>query len=185
MTEKKLLRKNKRTTRKSFAGKLRKDALKKIHVQLCDSPLLKQSQRIACTLPIHEEVDLRPFIETLLIRGQECFLPVLTDDILLFSPYTSDTNLEKRDFSILEPTDEIKVDWHSLDAILMPLIAFDKSKNRIGYGRGHYDKTFALHPHHSPPPLIGVAFECQLTETIIPDSWDIPLDYIVTEDGWR
>lgn len=70
------------------------------------------------------------------------------------------------------------------DVVLMPPVGFDAIGYRLGYGGGYYDRTLAA---LSPQPLkIGVAFELSRIETIRPQAHDIPMDYVVTQDGiWR
>lgn len=63
--------------------------------------------------------------------------------------------------------------------IICPLLAFDKNKNRIGYGGGYYDRSFKI---YTKAIKIGVAYMAQETEKITKDKYDVPLDYIVTED---
>ena len=64
-------------------------------------------------------------------------------------------------------------------AMLIPPVAFDDHGYRLGYGGGYFDRTLSS---ISPQPLkIGVAFEMSRLETIYPQAYDIPLDFIVTE----
>lgn len=64
-------------------------------------------------------------------------------------------------------------------ALLIPPVGFDARGYRLGYGGGYFDRTLAV---MSPQPLkIGVAFELSRLETIHPQSYDIPLDFFVTE----
>lgn len=66
-------------------------------------------------------------------------------------------------------------------AVLMPPIGFDAQCYRLGYGGGFFDRTLAS---LSPQPLkIGVAFELSRIPTIRPQPHDVPMDYVVTEDG--
>ena len=70
----------------------------------------------------------------------------------------------------------------SLDIILIPLVVFDQSCNRIGMGSGFYDKALsALDNSKKKTYLIGLAYEFQKVNQIEPNKWDIPLDYVVTE----
>jgi 5,10-methenyltetrahydrofolate synthetase len=67
------------------------------------------------------------------------------------------------------------------DVVLMPPVGFDAIGYRLGYGGGYYDRTLAA---LSPQPLkIGVAFELSRIETIRPRPHDIPMDYVVTQQG--
>ena len=68
-------------------------------------------------------------------------------------------------------------------AVLAPLVGFDRQCYRLGYGGGYFDRTLAA---FSPRPLaIGVGFEMSRIETIFPQSFDIPMDVIVTETRIR
>ena len=65
------------------------------------------------------------------------------------------------------------------EALLIPPVGFDARGYRLGYGGGYFDHTLAM---ITPQPLkIGVAFELSRLETIYPQPYDIPLDFIVTE----
>ena len=67
--------------------------------------------------------------------------------------------------------------------VLAPVVGFDRACYRLGYGGGYFDRTLAA---LSPKPLaIGVGFELQEIETIHPQSFDVPMDLIVTESGIR
>ncbi len=68
-----------------------------------------------------------------------------------------------------------------LDAIIVPMVGFDKQGYRLGYGSGYYDRTLATYSHQ--PLTIGVAFEIQRLENIYPQSHDISMQFIVTEAG--
>jgi 5-formyltetrahydrofolate cyclo-ligase len=67
--------------------------------------------------------------------------------------------------------------------VLAPLVGFDGTSYRLGYGGGYFDRTLAaLTPR---PFAIGVGFEIQRLETVYPQPFDIPMDLIVTEAGLR
>lgn len=71
-----------------------------------------------------------------------------------------------------------------LDIVLMPLVAFDLNGNRLGMGGGFYDRSFSFlmrRKSNKKPRLIGVAYDFQEIETLDSDSWDVPLDAVVTE----
>ena len=68
-------------------------------------------------------------------------------------------------------------------AVLAPLVGFDRDCYRLGYGGGYFDRTLAaLKPR---PWAIGVGFELSQLETIYPQDFDIPMDLIVTEASVR
>jgi len=66
----------------------------------------------------------------------------------------------------------------------MPLVAFDEYGNRIGMGGGFYDRTLAYLQHRQlwrKPVLMGLAYEIQKMKKLESQSWDIPLNSVVTE----
>ncbi len=62
------------------------------------------------------------------------------------------------------------------ETILVPLVAADAAGNRLGFGKGHYDRTLPLHE----ALRIGVAFDCQVIDHVPAELWDAPLDWLVT-----
>jgi len=67
----------------------------------------------------------------------------------------------------------------SIDAALVPMVGFDRTGRRLGYGAGYYDRFFEANPHI---PRIGMAYACQEAELIPTEPFDARMDYIVTED---
>jgi hypothetical protein len=67
------------------------------------------------------------------------------------------------------------------DAVLLPMNGWDGGGYRLGYGAGFFDRTLASLP--KKPAVIGVTYEIARMETIHPQSWDIPVDWLVTERG--
>jgi 5-formyltetrahydrofolate cyclo-ligase len=83
-------------------------------------------------------------------------------------------------FGLREPSaDAPAVALADIDAFVVPGLAFDRAGGRIGWGRGHYDATFAA---ASPSALrVGLAYECQLIEHVAPEPHDVALHFLVTE----
>ena len=76
----------------------------------------------------------------------------------------------------------------SLDLILMPLVGFDRSGNRLGMGGGFYDRTLAFRHHrdgYRGPLLLGLAYQFQCLDGLQARHWDVPLDGILTEKYLR
>jgi 5-formyltetrahydrofolate cyclo-ligase len=69
--------------------------------------------------------------------------------------------------------------------LLLPLVGFDETGNRLGMGGGYYDRTLSYlrqRKHWRRPRLVGIAHECQKVDALAPSPWDVPLDMIVTEE---
>ncbi|HHV95440.1 MAG TPA: 5-formyltetrahydrofolate cyclo-ligase [Clostridiaceae bacterium] len=101
-----------------------------------------------------------------------------------------DNDLEKSSFGILEPkpNNRKEVDCVDIDLIIVPGIAFDNNKYRIGFGAGYYDRFLqSVKEEHLKRKskvdyvTIGIAFEEQIVEFLPVESHDIPLDIIITE----
>ena len=89
-------------------------------------------------------------------------------------------------YNILEP--ELKnaelIAAENLDLVLVPLVAFDLSGNRLGMGAGFYDTTFSFLNNikrPSKPYLLGLAYEWQKLATLEKENWDITLDAVITD----
>ena len=74
---------------------------------------------------------------------------------------------------------------HSYPSYLIELAAFDATGQRIGYGGGYYDRSFAFRrTAPAPPRLVGVAYACQELPELAAEDWDVPLDAVATELDW-
>ncbi|HSP32348.1 MAG TPA: 5-formyltetrahydrofolate cyclo-ligase, partial [Halomonas sp.] len=71
-----------------------------------------------------------------------------------------------------------------LDTLIVPLVGFDAKANRIGMGGGFYDRSLAFMRRPGPSPtLIGVAHACQQVALLPVESWDVPLQAVVSDQG--
>ena len=77
------------------------------------------------------------------------------------------------------------INTRALDLVLAPLVAFDDQGHRLGMGGGFYDRHFGGLPERLRPLLVGVAHEIQRADALPTQPWDMPLDGILTEAGWR
>ena len=88
----------------------------------------------------------------------------------------SDTVLVKTQKNLLEPINTIPVDPHKIDVFLVPLLVGDKKGNRIGYGGGYYDRLIKKYR----PETVGLSLAPLLNHIQQIDTWDQPLDVIIT-----
>lgn len=132
-------------------------------------------------LPIAEkkEIDTTFVLSILQGKDKNIVLPKMEDDgVLKHYLLTDNTRLQKNKWNIPEPVDGIEVPTNKIDVVFIPLLAFDKYGNRVGYGKGYYDRFLAQ--CRSDVKKIGLSlFEA---EEIITDfnEDDIALDYCVT-----
>lgn len=151
----------------------------------------QNARHLAAYFPFGAEPDLLPVLHMAHRQGKHCYLPrIRSEDFTLsFHRWHPDTTLVTNTYGIPEPgPDTSPRQTLFLDLVLTPLVGFDERGNRIGMGAGFYDRTFAFRHrfhHWRGPLLIGTAWECQRVAAIPAESWDVPLDGVVTESGWQ
>jgi len=136
--------------------------------------------RVAFCWPIKNEYDARHFARTLRDRGALTALPVVVGrgQPLTFREWHPGVHLAKGALDIPYPVDSPEV---TPQAVLLPMNGWDQRGYRLGYGAGFFDRTLAALVEK--PIVIGVTYEAARLETIFPQAWDIPADYVVTERG--
>jgi len=136
---------------------------------------------IAGYSPIRSEIDPVPLMQSLATEGARLALPVIIarDEPLMFRVWDAANSLVAGSLGILEPPPEAP--QLMPDILLVPLAAFDRAGHRIGYGAGHYDRTFAQLRAIKPFTAIGLAFDTQEIESIPMQPHDVALDYMLTE----
>ncbi|MEO8401554.1 MAG: 5-formyltetrahydrofolate cyclo-ligase [Gammaproteobacteria bacterium] len=147
--------------------------------------VFQQSQHIAAYYPTADEFDCLPLIKKIWEVKKNCYLPMLTSTLQLdFGSYQPDDTLHKNRYHIYEPTNTEKINIDLIDLVIIPLVGFDLQGNRLGMGAGYYDRTFGFLKHaiHKKCLLFGLAYEAQYFSTLPHDSWDVPLDGILTEE---
>lgn len=135
--------------------------------------------------PMRSEVDVRPMMFALRERGARLCLPAILDkETIVFRDLVRGAPLVDMGFGTVGPGPEAEV----LDPALMlvPLAAFDRHGQRIGYGGGFYDRAIArLQARGLAPRLVGVGFDCQEVDAVPAEPHDRPLHAILTESGLR
>ena len=134
------------------------------------------------------ELDPHPLIVRLLATRRRLALPVVgRRGTLDFYRFRRRTPLVPNRFGILEPAPGADyVAPLSIDLLLVPLVAFDDAGTRLGMGAGYYDRFLGRLPPALRPRLAGLAHEVQRSPTALPrDTWDVPLDGVLTEAGWQ
>ena len=98
-----------------------------------------------------------------------------------FLPWTSASETITGSFGIDEPINGEPVQFSQHDVVLVPLVAFDGTGQRLGQGGGFYDRAIA-EAGAARPLLIGVAHAFQQVRSVPVEAWDMPLDAVVTEE---
>ena len=142
----------------------------------------KKNLNIALYYPSNFEVNVLKIFDIQYFKRFKFLLPIIKkNDSIDFHIWKKNDILCLNKYGILEPIKSPKVEP---SVILVPLIAFDKNKNRIGYGKGYYDKILNKYSNLNKRVLsIGVAFSFQKYNKIPINNKDFKLDYIITEKG--
>ena len=151
-------------------------------------PEFRCASRVALYLAHGGEIDPAPIKRLAEISGKRCFLPALHPlkyNRFYFLPHQSGQVLQSNRFGIEEPPlhlHRIAPAW-TMDIIFLPLVAFDRTGNRLGMGGGFYDSSLAFVRRKSgrTPLLIGLAHSFQQVDELEPAVWDIPLHAVATE----
>ena len=134
-----------------------------------------KAKRIACYLPFGGEPDTSVFNKWALDARLELLLPVANPDGTLhwvaFDGVTTTTSI----FGFAEPHGQ-PVDLEPVDLIIVPALAIDQSGNRLGKGKGYYDRALAK----TAAPVVGVVYEHELLEALPAEKHDRRVDYVVT-----
>jgi 5-formyltetrahydrofolate cyclo-ligase len=136
--------------------------------------------RLAFCWPIRGEYDARRLTQRLRERGAVTALPVVVAprQPLVFREWHPGVTLASGPLGIPFPVGSDPV---VPTAALVPMIGWDEAGYRLGYGGGFFDRTLASLARK--PVVIGVSYELAKIKTIRPQSWDIPMDWVVTERG--
>lgn len=126
---------------------------------------------------LKDEVSTKSFIERWAAE-KHFYFPVIDGDDIVFRHYKSDTTYSVSSLGISEPDGENFTDYKKVDLIIIPGVAFDSKLNRLGRGKGYYDRFL--------PKLkatkIGVCFDFQLLDKVPVDNNDVKMDMLISEN---
>ncbi len=144
-----------------------------------------QARRIGAYIAYGSELDTQPLLTALCAQPRTTlYLPRISRDGRMAFQQWSGGPLRAGAFGIPSPVAGPRCFAGALDLLLLPLVAFDATGSRLGAGAGYYDRYLAQAPRHRPV-VCGYAFAAQEVDAIERAPWDIPLQGIVTERGFR
>lgn len=174
------LRRQMRARLRALEPSLRMRAAAGVARQLAQTGWLNPGLRVAGFWSLPHELPMLVAQVGIEKSGAQYFLPVLhRDQTLRFAPFKAGDAVRVNRFGIPEPlADDGACTAANMDIILMPLTAFDRQGNRIGSGGGWYDRTLA---EIVGPKRVGIAYAVQEVPSLVAESWDIPLHFVLTE----
>ena len=141
-------------------------------------PVWQQAQHILCYWSLPDELPTHETVNNWLAQGKNIYLPRVVGDDLEIVPYHGAKSLDDNNkFHIGEPVGDA-VDPSCLELIIVPAVALDEKRNRLGRGKGFYDRLLST----TECPTIGVICDFQLVEEVPVEPHDHPLDCVVTSD---
>ncbi len=179
---KQALRRALRAARRDYVAGLRLDELAQLQSRLVDHllPELRGRTCVAGYAPMGSEIDLQMLLSHALNAGMDCAYPAFVD---ASSPmiFRSGRCAEDCPVGGVQPPGQAMT--VEPDLVLVPLLAVDRTGNRLGQGGGHYDRALpALRAGGAR--IIGVGWAMQLLDSVLPaEPWDVSLDAFVSPDG--
>ena len=172
--DKKTLRAEIKVLKKQHTKEQLLEQSEKILAQLEQHPDFVKAERVMLYSALPDEVQTQAFLEKWHLK-KLIILPTVVGDDIIPVAYEKDTDFAVGDFNILEPQNEpYKGDF---DLIVVPGVAFDRKDNRLGRGRGYYDRFLC---QHLSVKRIGICFDFQLVDEIPTEPFDIRMDEVIS-----
>ena len=153
---------------------------RKICDSILDDGVFWASHYILLYSPLPDEVDVTPLISTAFNAGKTVLLPVVDGENLVLKRFAGFKSMSKGAFNISEPTGEKfpTSDYSKIDLAIIPGMSFDHHRNRLGRGKGYYDR---LLPYLPNTYKMGICFDFQYLDEIPSEVWDIKMDEVITD----
>ena len=149
----------------------------RIFQKVCQTEEYRRARSVYAYMDFRREVQTREFIQQAWREGKKVAVPKVVGKDLIFYQLESFQQLEPRYFGIEEPISGIPAEDEEA-LLIVPGVAFDIHRHRIGYGQGFYDRYLSHHSHHA---TIAVAFDFQVLEEVPFEATDICPNLLITE----
>ena len=152
-------------------------------ISLIKSNFKKENLKLALYYPTSYEINALKLLENQFMSNKSILLPVIEKkNRMNFYSWKKNQVLLVNKFGILEPQ---KTKLRVPNLILLPILAFDRNKYRLGYGKGFYDRFLNKYLKKISNILtVGIAFSFQKHHKLPINNNDVKLDYILTEKGF-
>ena len=159
-------------------------ASKKVVEKILETQIWKQCTAVLAYIPLSSEVDITSLIEKAFEKNVFVAVSRVDEDMLTFCQITPDYKkiLVKGSLGVLEPPKNLPpfdIERHESVLCLVPGVAFSVSKERMGRGKGYYDRF--LSADGSSVFKMGVCFDTQIEQKLPVNSFDVSMDMIISE----
>lgn len=156
---------------------------KELHEELFQSKLWEEAETVGIYISFGTEWDTRNIIEEAFNSGKTIAIPKTFPETrkMDFYQITDQSQVKEGHFGIQEPNIEkaTYLDKDKIDLLVVPGLVFSKDGYRIGFGGGYYDRFLVDFIH----PTVSLVSKRQLQETLPINEYDLPVNYLITEDG--
>lgn len=165
--------------KKSYTKTQLQDWSEQIRSRVEELPLFQAARCIALYHALPGEVQTALWLERWRAMGKRLVLPLVEGDDLRLLPYEGPASLVPGAFGIMEPVSVsgVRSVEDEVELVIVPGVAFDRRLNRLGRGRGFYDRLLST----LRVPRIGICFQFQLFDEIPAEPFDRRMDIIVSE----
>ncbi len=178
--EKKQLRRQIRELKKEIPTQEKERQGSLIFGHIAQSPLFQEAKTVLLYWSMEDEVPTHDFIMQH-YGNKTILLPcVVGDDLVLRRFQGMESMIAGEQFGILEPKGEIFSDYSKIDLMIIPGVAFDSKRHRMGRGRGFYDRLLSV----ANAKKAGICFDFQLRESVPVEEFDVKMDYVITPKGF-
>lgn len=175
--EKKEIRRKMKNMRLMLSVKEKMSAADEVFERLEKSAAFTLAERICMYNSLPDELSTEAFLSKW-HKTKKFFLPRVNGVNLDILPYTPES-LHTGAYDIQEPDGEEIIDPDTLDMIIVPAVAYDRSGNRLGRGKGFYDRLLSS----TKATTVGVAYDFQLYDELPTEPHDIPVDMVITQSA--
>ncbi len=150
-----------------------------IQKKVLEHSLFSQAEVVYCYMDYHREVGTEYLIRQAWKLGKKVAVPKVSNEEMNFFYLSDFSELQEGYRGIYEPSSTKMADVGT-GLLIMPGVAFDRKRNRIGYGKGFYDRYLKKHQNLL---TIGLAFECQIVPGIPAEVFDYCPNIVITEEN--
>ena len=172
------LRKNIRERKRQFTSKMLGELSLMLINKLLENDKIKEANTILMYYSMPDEVNTHQVVDTLVALGKKVLLPVVINGEELEIREYKDKNdlIEGIAYHIMEPVGEKYNDYKNIDVAVVPGMSFDDNGNRLGRGKGYYDRFLKQIPQAYK---IGICFNFQKVKAVPTEETDIKMDEVI------
>jgi len=141
-------------------------------------PKFAAARTVLLYYSLGDEVQTHDFVEKW-YRQKKVLLPVVKGDVLELRVYAGKESMKTGEYHIEEPTGEAFTAYGEIDFAVIPGVSFDAKGNRLGRGKGYYDRLLPQLCSYN----IGICYDFQVSESIPTEPFDRTMDEVWTESG--